>query len=494
MFAIEQLSNQLNLITQNLSLFGAELLLGVLFISLIVIDLIFNKKANKETYLESVALVGIFVVGYLLIKDFNKATDQTIFSNMIVLGKPIVIVKLLILTCSLIVLLFNLIKKTKTIPSEFYSIIIASTLGLFVMVMSANWLLLFVAMELVSISSYIMSGFKFDKKGAEAGMKYLIFGAFSSGIMLYGISLIYGLTGSLYFGDYQFIYSINIANSQLLFIALLFAFGGLVFKISAAPYHIWAPDVYEGAPISVLAFLSTAPKIAGVFVIVYYWQVVNNFPIKINELLNIDWKMVYYIIIAVSLLIGNFSALIQNNLKRFVAYSSIAHIGFILMGIAANTSFGAQSAIYYLGAYALMNFAFLWLLEIAEIEKFEGLIGIGAKYKWWGILLVITCISLAGIPPSIGFTAKFMVFTSLFESWNNAGGLYTLNGKIALIVLIFAFFNTLLGFFYYLKIPYLMFVKKTDIILPEMNFSVLAKVLAFVLVLPLVMLFFVSIV
>ena len=273
MFSIDQLSNQLRLITQDLSSFGAELLLGVLFLVLILMDLVFNKSDHKKAILETTSLFGILAVAYLLINNFHTLTNQTLFANMMVLGKPISVVKLMILCFTFLVIVFNAIKKNVLIPAEFYALLIASTLGLCIMVMSANWLMLFIAMELVSIASYIMSGFKFDKKGAEAGMKYLLFGAFSSAIMLYGISLIYGLTGSLYYGDFQFLQSLSVANSKLLFIGILFAFGGLIFKVSAAPYQVWAPDVYEAAPIAVVAFLSTAPKIAGIFVMVFYWQV-----------------------------------------------------------------------------------------------------------------------------------------------------------------------------------------------------------------------------
>lgn len=494
MFEKEQLSNQLELITQDLSKFSAEILLGAIFILLILLDLIFLKNKRKDFILEIISIIGILSVSFILINSYSVIGNQTLFSNMIVLGKPIIIVKLLILLCSFIVLIFNSIRKNTSIPSEFYSILIASTLGLFVMVMSANWLMLFIAMELVSISSYIMSGFKFDKKGAEAGMKYLLFGAFSSAIMLYGISLIYGLTGSLYFGDYQFLSSLTEANSKLLFIGMLFAFGGLVFKISAAPYHIWAPDVYEGVPISILAFLSTAPKIAGVFVILFYLNVLNGFTFNLSSDIHIEWKLIYYIVIAATLTVGNFSALFQNNLKRFVAYSSIAHIGFILLGVAAGSSFGSKSALFYLGVYSLMNFAFLWLIEISTIEKFDDLKGIGKSNTFWAILVSICCISFAGLPPTVGFTAKFLVFTSLVESWNLSGGINTLNGKLSLIVLIFAFFNTLLGFFYYFKIPYLMFVKKAEINNIEWYFSVTAKVFAVILVIPLIILFFKSII
>ncbi len=494
MFAIEDLSHQLGLITQGLSSFLAELLLGVLFLLLVFLDLIFHKNVKKIAILEIVAMFGILAVAYVLIQHLGVAQNETLFSNMIVLGRPITLVKLMILACSFMVLVFNQVKKNIVLPAEFYALIIAATLGLFVMVMSANWLMLFVAMELVSITSYIMSGFKFDKKGAEAGMKYLLFGAFSSAIMLYGISLIYGLTGSLYYGDFQFLASLNEANSKLLLIGLVFAFGGLVFKISAAPYQVWAPDVYEAAPIAVLAFLSTAPKIAGVFIIVFYWQVINHFSFAWSSNINISWEMVYYVVIILTLLIGNFSALWQNNLKRFVAYSSIAHIGFILLGVAAGTSFGAKSAMFYLAVYAIMNFAFLWLIEVAEIEKFEDLKGLGHHYRWWALLFTITCVSLAGIPPTVGFSAKFVVFTALFEAWHDTGGLETFQGKMALFMLIFAFFNTLLGFFYYIRIPYLLFIKKSEKIKPEVNFDLGAKVLAVLLVVPLLFLFFKSII
>ena len=494
MFAIGDLSHQLALITQGLGSFLAELLLGLLFLVLILIDLIFHKNDKKIAILETVALFGVLAVAYVLIKNLGFDQNETLFSNMIVLGRPITLVKLMILACSFMVLVFNYVKKNIVLPSAFYALIIAATLGLFVMVMSANWLMLFVAMELVSISSYIMSGFKFDKKGAEAGMKYLLFGAFSSAIMLYGISLIYGLTGSLYYGDFQFLQSLNEANSKLLLIGLVFAFGGLVFKISAAPYQVWAPDVYEAAPITVLAFLSTAPKIAGIFILVFYWHVLNHFSFTWSMGITIPWEMIYYVVIILTLLIGNFSALWQNNLKRFVAYSSIAHIGFIMLGLAAGTSFGAKSTMFYLAVYALMNFAFLWLIEVAEIEKFEDLKGIAQHHRWWALLLTITCVSLAGIPPTVGFTAKFMVFTALFETWHESGDLVTFQGKMALFMLIFAFFNTLLGFFYYFRIPYLMFIKKSETNQLEMNFGLGAKVLAVILVLPLLFLFFKSII
>ncbi len=325
---------------------------------------------------------------------------------------------------------------------EYYSLFLFMTFGLILMASSTNLLMIFIAIEFVSILSYLLVGFlKKDTRSKEASIKYLLFGSVASGVMLYGMSLIFGVTGSLDLAviqrqltDPQF-YSLTVVATLLLLV-------GLGFKISMAPFHLWAPDVYEGAPTSVTAFLTVGPKALGFAVMIRI--LFTALPSFINQ-----WSPLIALLSILTMTIGNFSAIAQHNIKRLLAYSSIAQAGYILMGIAASTDIGASGVLIYLVAYAFTNLgAFIVVMMLSnqlESDDLSSYAGLSQRSPFLAASLTIFLLSLAGMPPFAGFIGKFFVFASVIEV-----GFFNLAIAAAL--------NSAVAAFYYFKIVRLMYL------------------------------------
>jgi NADH-quinone oxidoreductase subunit N len=317
--------------------------------------------------------------------------------------------------------------------------------------MSVNLLMVFISLELISIGSYVLTGFLFDKKGTEGSLKYFLFGSSASAIMLYGFSVLYGFTGTLDFSSKEFFEGLLNNSTPLFFIAGMMALAGFLYKIAAAPLHPWAPDVYESAPMPVVAFFSVVPKLAGIGVLTKFILALNLFGRS-----PYDWQIVISIVAILTLTVGNFSALLQKNPKRLMAYSSIAQSGFLLVGIAAFLPQGIHFMLFYASVYLLMNFlVFLYLhyFEMRGVTTIASYQNSGPAFLWPSLFLLVGLIALTGLPPTAGFTAKLFIFTSLWES-------YHLSGKqILLWLLVFGLLNTVVSLFYYLRIPYYAFIK-----------------------------------
>ena len=334
---------------------------------------------------------------------------------------------------------------------EYHFLVFCLVLGAFLMVKSKNLLIFYLALELISISSYILTSIGFNKKGFEAGIKYLLFGALASGVMLYGMSLLYGLSGSL---DLSVILSGQL-DSHLHLIAIFLLVVGLLFKLSLVPMHIWTPDVYEAAPVSVVAVFSVVPKLAALVFLFRTVSFISDDSVQIMVVQIISWLAV------ASMFFGNLAAIWQNNAKRMMAYSSIAHSGFLVIGVIVQSEFGLQSVVFYSVVYALMNLGVFYL--IGCMEK-NGL------YE----------ISLTGLPPTGGFSAKFLLFSALWSAYE------TSQQSFMLWLFIFGLVNTIIALFYYLKIPYMSIFKtqieqsvpnitlKNKIVLALISFLILA--------------------
>jgi len=347
---------------------------------------------------------------------------------------------------------------------------------------SANHLIaVYVALEVLSLPSYIAAGFlKTDKRSSEASLKYLIFGSVASGVMLFGISLLYLVVGSTSFGKI-----VGLGNvmpfDPLTILSIIFIIGGFGCKISMVPFHFWAPDVFEGSPVSVTSFLSVSSKIAGVAVFVRFVVASMSPELKNTELLGIGFNIVTLLVFLsiMTMTIGNLTAIFQNNMKRLLAYSSIGHIGFIVAAMAANSENGLIAISSYLLVYTLMNLgAFLVILLIkARIgsEDFRDYKGLGYKLPFLSVMMVIFMVSLAGLPPTAGFWAKFYVFTALMDS-----NLY--------LVAFAAIFNTVIAVFYYFRILKVLYFEKSDNqeVLPVLSGS--NKTMLLILGLPLLIL------
>ena len=364
------------------------------------------------------------------------------------------------------------------------SVLLALVLGLCLMVKASNLLLLFLSIELVSLSSYVLTVLLTGRQRAlEAGVKYILIGALTAGIMLYGMSWLYGLTGSLDFAWSGFGARLVQAPVGLVLLAVGLTFAGFFFKAAAVPLHVWAPDVYEAAPTPVVALFSTAPKIAAVLVL---WRVGQGLSPEVRELFS---GPLLGGVALLSLLIGNLAALRQKSVKRLLAYSSISHIGFMLLPLVAGGENAVQTVLFYAVAVLLANFAVFGLVQSVEGAREQVLLsdfdGLGMRHPAWGVALVWVVLALTGLPPTLGFTAKLLVFTGLLDGYNT-----TAAPELALL-LGAGLLLTVVALFYYLQLPYRAFFRRNHTGNPTVTFTG-AQAVLLTLLCVLLLLFFVK--
>ncbi|NBA86963.1 NADH-quinone oxidoreductase subunit N [Emticicia sp. CRIBPO] len=329
---------------------------------------------------------------------------------------------------------------------EYFILIFTAVLGMAIMTMTTHFMGIYIGIELVSIASYLLVSLNKKKENFEAGIKYLIFGATSSALMLYGISLFYGISHTLNFLDPLFLHSIHFNADWAVQSICFLVLGGILFKMAAAPFHIWAPDVYEATPAPIISFLSYAPKVAALLLMA-----------RFIEALHADFTVILSVIIIVSLFVGNFSALWQKDAKRMLGYSGIAHAGFMLIGLLKAGFDDFYSAYFYAAAYLPVTMGAFFLLDVFKkqagsylIEDFKGL---GQHSVILGINAIILMVALTGLPPTIGFTAKLLIFSSVADSLTSG------SSPFYFTVLAFGLINTAVSIYYYLKIPYIAVVK-----------------------------------
>jgi NADH-quinone oxidoreductase subunit N len=367
--------------------------------------------------------------------------------------------------------------------SEYFVLLTTLVAGCHMLVMSMNFVNLLISLELISISSYLLVGFGFTKQGSEGSLKYFLFGSTATAVMIYGMSLLYGLSGTLDFSSNAFVEKLIETPSPLFFIGGCMVLAGFMFKISAAPFHLWAPDVYQSAPISVVAFLSVVPKLAGVGALVKFILAINLFGQSI-----FDWQVVIAIVAILSITVGNFSALWQNDTRRLMAYSSIAQSGFLLIAVTAFTNEGLHFLLFYASVFLVMNFLVFIVLQQFETgfgtNSIPSLAGLGKKALVPSIVLLIGLISLTGLPPTGGFTAKLFIFTSLWDSYAQSGK------TIVLLLFLIGLANTVVALFFYLKIPYYLFIKSENSDSAALKTPPLQLVLQFLLAALILALFF----
>lgn len=459
---IPYISSSIDDTIASLTYFHAEVFLILGFLLVILADLFLSKKYPQICF--SLTLLTLLVI---TIENFGllHIPGIQLFGGMIVLDHLAVLFKLLFCFASLLFVLF--IRFNRSLQDhdkgtgDLFAILLAVHLGLNLMAMSVNLLMVFLSLEMVSLGSYLMVGYlSVNQKQSEAAMKYVLFGAVCSAIMLYGISLLYGFTGTLYLNDPAFINGLSNIPAMARGIALIMVLIGVAFKLSIVPLHFWSPDVYEGAPTPVTAFLSTAPKIAGFAMLIRFLTVFQ--PAGSTGLVQsfFDFNLILAILAVASMLIGNFAAIWQNNVKRMLAYSSIGHTGFMLMALFIFSDSGFKALIFYMTIYIIMNMAaFMITDEIEEqtgrqnVDEYKGL---GKQHSLLMIGMVVVLISLTGLPPTAGFTAKFLVFSSAIEAYNSS------RSQLVLIMIIIAAISTLVSLFYYFKIPLNAFLRESD--------------------------------
>jgi NADH-quinone oxidoreductase subunit N len=342
--------------------------------------------------------------------------------------------------------------------------------------MATNLLMMYVGIEMVSLCSYIFTAFRKVKQGSEAGLKYALFGAAASAVMLYGMSWIYGITGTLSLADSAFGRDLFAnTDSPMTLLACAFTLGGFLFKLASVPFHLWTPDTYQASPTPLVSFFSVAPKMAALALAIRFVIVAQ---VQLQTLL-------VYVCIA-TLAVGNFTALWQTNAKRLLAYSSIAQAGFMLIGLVAMGALGIKSLLFYMATYLFMSMLAFLLIDICFDDKAQAadMAGFGRRHPFWAVLFTLAMVALAGLPPTVGFTAKFLAFSSLWDSY--------VKSQQTLFVVLFAFglFNMVVSLFYYLKIPYIMFFKESPDSEPFINPTLGQKVLSITLAIPILYLFF----
>ena len=393
----------------NLNFIYSELFLAISIMALLIIGVF---KKNSSILIYNFSIISLLLCLALL---FNYPINENLelFKNSYKIDYLSSFAKILLISSGIFVLLLSnkYVQIIEINKIEYPILVLSSILGMMVMVSSNDLILFYIGLELQSLSLYVLASFNRDNLlSSESGLKYFVLSALSSGLLLYGCSLIYGFSGSTNF----FIIANNLTEGSYgLTFGIVFILVGLAFKISAVPFHMWAPDVYQGSPTSVTAFFAILPKIAAltIFVRVLYVPFFN--------LIN-DWQMIIIFLSIASMLFGSIAAIGQTNLKRLIAYSSIGHMGYALAGLSTGTNQGIQSSITYITIYLFMNLAFFGCVLMLRrddkyFENIEDLSGLSKHHPILSFSFLIVLFSLAGIPPLAGFFAKFYIFTAVLE-------------------------------------------------------------------------------
>ena len=445
---------------QSIQYFLPELLIVQLALSIIILDLLSLKK-----WINLCLYIGFGCIALLLCQLYSPNEGVPIFNAMLMNDSFSYYFKWIILISTFsIVLISNYSKELdREYSVEFNALILFALLGMFLMTNSIDLLMIYLSIELVSIPSYILAGMlKNDKKSNEASLKYVIFGSFASGLMLFGLSWLYGISGST--NIYEIYKVLAVAeNPYMIYMSLMLILVGFGYKISMAPLHYWTPDVYEGSPTVVTAFFSVAPKAAGFAILIRTFSILftdgNSLSLNVLPLNNINWSLVIAILSAFTMSIGNLLALKQDNVKRMLAYSTISHVGFMLMAFATTSVEGSVGIMFYLTMYMFMNLsAFFMVIHVENnfdaknIDQWEG---IGYKLPLLSIFMVLSLVSLAGLPPTSGFVAKVYLFRTLFATEQ----FYWL-GIVAIL-------NSVVALYYYFKIVKSMYFSERVIKIKE---------------------------
>lgn len=452
------ISEKLDHILAGLPALTPELVLVATFVICIFSGLFLDRLWRHSSF--AVAMLGITAAGVYSGLQLSSPPTENLLFGMVMPDTFGLYIRILIASVALLFAVFVHLNPIFTAhrkkTADLFSILLALNIGLNLMALATNWLMVFVAIEFVSIGSYILVGYLAkEARQTEAAMKYALFGAVCSAVMLYGLSLIYGFTGNLDFTSAQHIQGLIDTPPLLTSIAMLLVFTGIGFKLSFVPFHFWTPDVYQGAPTPVTAFLSTAPKIAGIALLA---RILSAWPEHLHPTQSLYFMLV---VSAIStMLLGNLAALRQRDMKRMMAYSSIGHTGFLMMAVLAYSSDDYSILLFYLAIYAWMNMGVFMLVDYIEsrtnttdVAAYQGL---GKMLPLAFVCFVVLLVSLTGLPPTAGFIGKLLVFSAVFNNWQSTGDM----GMIALLIV--GALTTVISLFYYFKIPLYAFLKKRD--------------------------------
>jgi NADH-quinone oxidoreductase subunit N len=420
-----------------------EIVLSALIFTLLVVDAFLEESDRHITYWLSIAtLVGTAFLALITIGREATVTFQGLFISD-AMSQLLKVVMLLTVAATLMVSRTYLVARG-LLSGEFLMLALFGSLGMMVMISAHHFLTLFLGLELMALSQYAMVALQRDSvRATEAAMKYFVLGALSTGLLLYGMSMVYGATGSLELT--RVAHAVEHSNAHALFatFGLVFIVAGIAFKLGAAPFHMWIPDVYHGASTPATIYIGAAPKIAA-------FAFIMRLLVSGLQGLTSDWQQMFVVLAVASMAVGNIIAIAQGNLKRMLAYSTISHMGFLSLGILAGTDNGYSSAMFYVIVYALMtlgSFGMILMLSRAgfEAENIDDFRGLNQRSKWYAFVMMVLMFSLAGLPPTVGFFAKLSVFQAVLEA-----------GYTWLVV--FAVVMSLIGAYYYLRIVKLMYM------------------------------------
>ena len=427
---------------ENLNLILPEIFISLSIMFLLILG-VYKKEGSKLTF--NISLVVLLITAIITFNETFAINRTTLFNNSVVIDYMASLMKIITLLGAFLALIISssYLKTFKIFKIEYPILILSSVLGMMVMISSNDLMVFYMGLELQSLALYVLATFNRDQlKSSEAGLKYFVLSALSSGLLLYGCSLIYGFSGST---NFNIISNKLNSNEYVLTFGIVFILVGLAFKISAVPFHMWAPDVYQGSPTTVTLFFTMVPKIAALTVFIRFLYV---------PFLNLidQWQMIIVFLSIASMLFGAIAAIGQTNIKRLIAYSSIGHIGYTLAGLATGSNEGIQSSIVYISIYIIMNLAlFSCLLMLKRnneyYEEIEDLSGLSKNHPLLSLSLLIILFSLAGIPPLAGFFAKFYIFKAVLEQ-----SMYFL----AIVGLL----STVIAAFYYLRVIKIIYFDK----------------------------------
>ncbi len=436
----------------NLQLFTPEISLAGFALTVILLDLFVERKG----VLAVVSLIGIIVSGGFTLAIWGSS-PQAIFNNMLAVDNFALFFKLLFLGIAALVILTSTdyVAKFARFQGEYYALVLLSTVGMMLMAATTELISLFIALELTSISLYVLVGFLKDQKSTEASLKYLLLGAMASAVLLYGMALVFGITGETQLGEIaraiQGMSPQLLLASPALILGVVLMAAGFSFKIAAVPFHMWVPDVYEGAPTPITAYLSVGSKAAGFAIILRVFFSAFSLP----ESLSVDWGLIFAVLAAISMTVGNITAIPQSNIKRMFGYSSIAQAGYIMVGLAtvgvspAKDILGQSGVLFFLASYALTNLgAFTAIIAISnklDSDRIDDFSGMFKRAPLLALGLTLSLISLIGMPPAAGFMAKFYIFSSAVQ-------------HNLLWLVIIAVINSVISAYYYLRVVKVMWL------------------------------------
>ena len=433
--------------TVNMTPILPEIFLSVLGMALLLIN-VFSKKGNNKSYLGYISFIGIVATGVLVGAGWNGNIES--FSGSVVLDNFATFFKMIILVAAGLAVLISdqYMEREGCNHGELYPLILFTVVGMMLMASGTDLMTIFLGLEVMSVSLYVLAGFNRDNtKSNEAGLKYFLLGAFSTGFLLYGMALVYGATGTTRIAKIAAqVAQMSLPSANIMLLAgMLLMLTGFAFKVAAAPFHMWTPDVYEGAPTPITAFMSAGPKAAG------FAAALRIFLVALPTM-QVEWSQLLWVLAVLTMTVGNITALRQDNIKRMLAYSSIAHAGYALVGFVAGNGVGVAGILFYMLSYAFMNIgAFAIIILVGKKGESNGTVmdfaGLGFKRPVLAVAMSLFLFSLAGMPPTAGFIGKFYLFSGAIQQ-----------GYIWLAII--GVLNSAASVYYYLRVMVFMYMKE----------------------------------